>query len=114
MRSHHLPSAVVRGSLRDGLLVCLSLLERDPERYEAAAVAWHARWCRELPGVGFAESLAALAALEALAGPDPLAASRSLCAACEHDGLEEPAQVIDAWLARRSLSLASMQASSSR
>jgi hypothetical protein len=42
----------------------------------------------------------ALAALEALAGPDPVAASRNLCAACDHDGLEELAQVIDAWLER--------------
>jgi hypothetical protein len=100
MSRSQLPSAVVRGSLRDGLLVCLGLLERDSARYEAAAVAWHARWCEELPGVGFAESRGALAALEALAGPDPVAASRNLCAACEHDGLEELAQVIDAWLER--------------
>jgi hypothetical protein len=100
MSRSQLPSAVVRGSLRDGLLVCLGLLERDTARYEAAAVAWHARWCEELPGVGFAESRAALAALEALTGPDPVAASRSLYAACEHDGVEELAHVIDAWLAR--------------
>jgi hypothetical protein len=80
MSRSQLPSAVIRGSLRDGLLVCLGLLERDTARYEAAAVA--------------------LAALEALAGPDPVAASRNLCAACDHDGLEELAQVIDAWLER--------------
>ena len=104
---------MVRGSLRDGLLVCLGLIDRDPGLYEAAAVAWHARWCQELPGVGFAESLAALAALEALAGPDPVAASHSLCAACEHHGLQELAEVIDAWVERTSPTLASMQSSSS-
>ena len=113
MSTQQLPSAVIRGSLRDGLLVCVGLLERDPARYEAAAVAWHARWCQELPGVGFAESLDALAALEALAGPDPVAASRSLCAACEHDGLQELVEVIEAWVERTSPTLASMQSSSS-
>ena len=130
MKNQQLPSAVVRGSLRDGLIVCLGLLARDPSRYEAAAVAWHSRWCRELSGVGFAESLAALSALEALAGPDPVEAGRNLCAVCEHDGLEELAQVIEAWLERSmpfgqtaadappandaEPSFASMQASSSR
>ena len=124
MKNQRLPSAVVRGSLRDGLIVSLRLLARDPARYEAAAVAWHARWCRELPGVGFAESLAALSALEALAGPDPVEASRNLCVVCEHDGLEELAQVVEAWLERNpprgqtgsdaDPSFASMQSSSSR
>jgi len=130
MKNQQLPSAVVRGSLRDGLIVCLGLLARDPSRYQAAAVAWVSRWCRELSGVGFAESLAALSALEALAGPDPVEAGRNLCAVCEHDGLEELAQVIDAWLERTMRSgqtapdappasdaepsFASMQASSSR
>jgi len=124
MKNQQLPSAVVRGSLRDGLIVCLGLLARDPTRYPAAAVAWHARWCRELPGVGFAESLAALSALEALTGPDPVEASRNLCAVCEHDGLDELAHVIEAWLDRNAPrgqagsdadpSFASMQSSSSR
>ena len=100
MTNQQLPSAVVRGSLRDGLIVCLGLLARDPSRYEAAAVAWHSRWCRELPGVGCSESLAALSALEALARPDPVEAGRNLCAVCEHERLEELAQVIEAWLER--------------
>ena len=75
-------------------------------------------------GVGFAESLAALSALEALAGPDPVEASRNLCAVCEHDGLEELAQVVEAWLERNpprgqtgsdaDPSFDSMQSSSSR
>ena len=55
-----LPTAVTRGSLDDGLRICLRLLEHDPERFEAAAVAWHRRWCAELPGIGFAESQSAL------------------------------------------------------
>jgi hypothetical protein len=75
MKRDPLPSAVVRGSLRDGLLVCLGLLASDPARFEPAAVAWHSRWCAELPGIGFAESRAALSSLEALAGPHPAAAA---------------------------------------
>jgi hypothetical protein len=96
-----LPSAVVRGSLADGLTVCLSLLARDPARFEPAAVAWHRRWCAELPGIGFAESRAALTALEGLNGPDPATAARGLSAACRRDGLENVGEVVDAWLERR-------------
>ena len=93
-----LPSAVVRGSLRDGLLVCLGLLATDPERFEQAAVVWHRRWCAEQPGLGFADSRAALSALEALTGPDPEAAAAALRAVCpQTDGVEE---VLEAWLDR--------------
>lgn len=95
-----LPGAVVRGSLADGLMVCLGLLARDPARFEPAAVAWHRRWCAELPGIGFAESRAALAALEALSGPDPTEAGRALRSACA--GLEGVEEVLDVWLERRS------------
>jgi hypothetical protein len=55
---------------------------------------------------------------------DPVEASRNLCAVCEHDGLEELAQVIEAWLERYAPrgqtmsdvdpSFASMHSSSSR
>jgi hypothetical protein len=96
-----LPSAVVRGSLADGLTVCLGLLARDPARFEPAAVVWHRRWCAELPGIGFAESRAALTALEGLNGPDPAAAARALRAACRREGLEDVEEVVDAWLERR-------------
>jgi hypothetical protein len=96
-----LPSAVVRGSLADGLTVCLGLLARDPARFEPAAVAWHRRWCAELPGIGFAESRAALTALEGLNTSDPVAAARALRASCRRDGLEDVEEVVDAWLERR-------------
>jgi hypothetical protein len=98
---HRLPSAVVRGSLEDGLMVCLGLLVRDPDRFEPAAVAWHGRWCAELPGIGFAEARAALSALEALSGADPSAAGEALRAACRRRGLDGVATVLEAWLERR-------------
>jgi hypothetical protein len=94
------PSAVLRGSLRDGLLVCVGLLATDPERFERAAVVWHRRWCAQQPGIGFAESRAALSALEALSCSDPEAAAADLLAACpETEGVQE---VLDGWLERRS------------
>ena len=98
--SRTVPSAVLRGSLRDGLLVCLGLLATDPERFERAAVVWHRRWCAEQPGIGFAGSRAALSALEALPRSDPEAAAAELRAACPRtEGIQE---VLDAWLERRS------------
>jgi hypothetical protein len=39
-RCDPLPSAVVRGSLEHGLLVCLALLDHDRACFEPAAVAW--------------------------------------------------------------------------
>jgi hypothetical protein len=92
------PSAVQRGSLRDGLLVCLGLLETDPERFERAAVVWHRRWCAEQRGIGFDEARAALEALEGLGGADPEAAAEDLRAACrETEGVDS---VLKAWLER--------------
>lgn len=96
-----LPTAVTRGPLDDGLRICLSLLEHDPERFEAAAVAWHRRWCAELPGIGFAESQSALSALSALKGNDPAVAGESLRAACRDHALDKSALVLDAWLVKR-------------
>jgi hypothetical protein len=98
-RPQRLPSAVVRGSLRDGLTVCLGLLTRRPELFEPAAVVWHRRWCAERAGLAFAESRATLSALEGLAGPDPVAAAAALRSACGGaDGIDD---VLDAWLERR-------------
>jgi hypothetical protein len=92
------PSAVARGSLCDGLVMCLALLRSDPERFERAAAVWHSRWCAQTPGVGFAESRAVLDALESLAAVDPATAARALRSACH--GTEGVDEVIDAWLAK--------------
>jgi hypothetical protein len=98
-KASSVPSAVARGSLCDGLTMCLVLARSDPERFERAAVVWHRRWCAQSPGIGFAESRAVLDALEALACVDPVAAARALRSACaDTEGVDE---VIDAWLAKR-------------
>jgi hypothetical protein len=92
-----LPSAVVHGSLEAGITVCLAFLRHDPRRFEAAAVAWHARWCGAVGPVGFADSAAVLRALEGLAGPDPASAALELARRCRAHGLDEVADVLDAW-----------------
>jgi hypothetical protein len=96
-----LPSAVVRGSLEHGLLICLGLLNRDPDCFEPAAVAWHARWCQQVPGARIAESRAALSALEALAGVDPAAGARTLRGLCQQHQLQDLTAVLDHWLEGR-------------
>ena len=93
------PSAVARGSLCDGLVMCLALLRSHPERFEHAAAVWHSRWCAQTPGVGFAESRAVLDALESLASVEPAEAARALRSACgDTDGIDD---AIDGWLAKR-------------
>lgn len=93
-----LPSAVVRGSLEHGLLVCLGFLKHDRACFEAAAVAWHARWCETVPGARIAESRAVLSALEALAGDDPSAGARALRDRCGQHQLRGLTVVLDRWL----------------
>jgi hypothetical protein len=74
----------------------------EPVAQRAAAVGWHSRWCAESPGTGFAESRAALDALESLAWGDRSAAVQRLRSACgETEGVEE---ILDGWLAKRALS----------
>jgi hypothetical protein len=93
-----LPSAVVRGSLEHGLLVCLGRLNRDPDCFEAVAVAWHARWCEKVPGTRIPESRAVLSALEALGGADPSAGARALRGLCQEHQLQDLTAVLDHWL----------------
>jgi hypothetical protein len=93
-----LPSAVVRGSLEQGLVVCLGRLNRDPDCFEPAAVAWHARWCEKVPGARIPESQAVLSALEALGGADPSAGALALRELCQQHQLEDLTAVLDHWL----------------
>jgi hypothetical protein len=101
---------VSRGSLRDGLLVCLGLLASDPSRFEPVAVAWHGRWCGEMAGMGFAEARAVLSALEALNGSDPVAAGRALRAACRRAGCDDLASTVDGWHERRARQAVALRA----
>ena len=63
-------------SLPDALELVLLLVD-DPGRFQRAALHWHARYCAEVPDVGFEEAHAVLACLSGLAGrrPKPVAAA---------------------------------------
>lgn len=78
------------------MLVCLGLLERDPARFDSAAAAWHARWCAFQPGLGLADSRAALAALEMMSGRERRRGARLLSRLCRTNGLDDVAAVLDA------------------
>ena len=96
-----LPSAVLRGSLEHGMLVCLGLLRRNPDCFDPAAAAWHARWCEFQPGLGLRDSHAALAALEMMSGSERREGARRLGSLCRGNGLDDVAAVLDAWVEER-------------
>jgi hypothetical protein len=54
-------------SLPDALEIVLLLVD-EPGRFRRAALRWHARYCADLPDVGFEEAHAVLACLADLAG----------------------------------------------
>jgi hypothetical protein len=64
--------------LSDALALCALLAEKEPERFDRAAVRWHARYALELPGVTLAESQLVLASVASLASPRPQAARQAL------------------------------------
>src|SRR5207253_1286927 len=71
-----------RVPLAEALAICLLLLDRQPHRYEAAAVRWHSRFCRQArPSLVDAHLL--LAALHSLGGPGTEAAADCLSGLCE-------------------------------
>jgi hypothetical protein len=92
-----LPSAVVRGSLDHGLLFLLGLVDRDPQLFERAAVAWHARWCQHVPDIDFRKSRAVLDALQMLRGDAPAAAAMHLREQCHECGLEDLEAILLRW-----------------
>jgi hypothetical protein len=44
------------GVLTDAFELCLLLAEKEPARYERAALRWHARYCAETRGVGVGDA----------------------------------------------------------
>jgi len=57
-------------NLSDALDYVDLLAQREPHRFERAAIRWHSRLEREYAGLTFAQSLLALSALQALREPD--------------------------------------------
>jgi hypothetical protein len=89
-----------RVPLEDALALCLLLLERDPGRYEAAAVRWHSRFCREVRP-SLADAQLALASLHALPGTGVDAGAQCLLALAERASQQGCAEVLAQWLERR-------------
>ena len=53
-------------ALAEALELILLLADREPEKYERAAVRWHRRFAQEVPHVELRESLAVIALLAAI------------------------------------------------
>ena len=86
--------------LAEALEICLLLRDVEPARYQRAAVRWHARFCREVPGVAMPEAELVLASLQALQGPGAEAGANALAVVCAGRGLGAAAEALERWLAR--------------
>ena len=85
-------------SLPDALELVLLLVD-DPGRFRRAALRWHARYCAEVPDVGFEEAHAVLACLAGLAGPRPKPLAAALAELVRWRGLERASEVLIRWAA---------------
>lgn len=88
--------------LPEALTACLELLETDQERFERAALLWHARLCRHAPGLGLAEARAVLDALRALAMPNWRRGAHELALLCAQAELKDVAEALQRWRDDRS------------
>jgi len=70
--------------------ILLVIAEREPDRYQRAAVRWLGKLCLERSDARLAD-LGALAAALAALPADPAAARAALVTACEDAGLREAA-----------------------
>jgi hypothetical protein len=85
--------------LSDALELVLLLVD-EPRRFRRAALRWHARYCGDLPDVGFEEAHAVLACLAGLAGRRPKPAAAALAELVRRRGLERTTDVLARWADR--------------
>ena len=83
-------------SLPDALELALLLVD-EPGKFRRAALRWHARYCGDLPDVGFEEAHAVLACLAGLAGRRPKAAAAALASLVHRRGLERASEALMRW-----------------
>lgn len=95
--AHELPRPVL---LRDALRVLLVLAAADPDRYPPAAARFGARLVVERK-LSVAAAQLAFAALQTLAGSDPLAGGEALCVLLEQHGERDAARYLEEWLKAR-------------
>jgi hypothetical protein len=74
---------------------------RGEPRFDAGAVAWHARLAGEAPRLTLEDAERALTALGELGGSRPDVGALALRAICERHRLTQAAGVLDHWLAQR-------------
>jgi hypothetical protein len=84
-------------SLTDALELCLLTCEREPRRYERAALRWHGRYCKEVEGVSLDEGQAVLALLAALRGSRRPAVAVSLAELFDRRQLHQASEVLIRW-----------------
>ena len=83
-------------SLTDALELVLLLVD-EPGKFRRAALRWHARYCGEVPDVGFEEAHAVLACLAGLAGRRPKPAAAALAELVRRRELERASEVLIRW-----------------
>ena len=83
-------------SLPDALELVLLLVD-DSGRFRRAALRWHARYCNEVPDVGFEEAHVVLACLAGLAGRRPNAAAGAMAELVRRRGLERAGEALAEW-----------------
>jgi hypothetical protein len=85
-------------ALTDALELLLLLRDSHPDRYPRAALRWHARYCREIPGVTLTEAAAILTLLAALADGPGHPPARALAGLFDARELDQPARILSRWV----------------
>jgi hypothetical protein len=71
-------AAQLEVGLADALALCVLLAEKDPQRFNRAAVRWHGRYVLETRGVLLGESQLVLSALSGFTEPAAAAGAEAL------------------------------------
>ena len=87
--------------LADALSLCLLLVDGRPARFEAAAVRWHSRYCRETRGVTLDEAQAVLALLGALRGAKRASAAHALAELFDRRAHAQASEALIRWASGR-------------
>jgi hypothetical protein len=80
-------------ALSDALELLLLIAQREPDKYERAAIRWHGRYCRERRVAGD-EAQAVLALLLMLTGKRAGSAAQALAALLMRRDFEQPCQAL--------------------
>ena len=83
-------------SLPEALELVLLVVD-DPRRFRRAALRCHARYCAEVPDVGFEEAQAVLACLAGLVGASAEAAAEALVALFHRRGSKQAGEALMRW-----------------